>query len=223
MSTNIKTKKSKSNVWKAILWVVLILFIVFLVHALKNFVITSKLQKEISRYTSSTNYHLKSIAHEEDGTIVTVNYYTKDGKQFVDMEKNNNGVMTKMLMYNNRERTDTFIETADSKTVKLNNGSISVNIVNYLDSYNSWQTFLISAVISIRNKECNGKDCYEIKNYISPNFMFLGNDEEIYLEKNTGLDVKNVMNGIVSEREYEFDNVNDSVFTEPDIGQYTIK
>lgn len=30
-------------------------------------------------------------------------------------------------------------------------------------------------------------------------------------------------NGTTIEKEYEFDNVDDSIFVEPDIGQYTLK
>lgn len=46
---------------------------------------------------------------------------------------------------------------------------------------------------------------------------------EVYLEKNTGLYVKSIIDESNSEREYEFDTVDDSIFSEPDISQYTLK
>ena len=45
---------------------------------------------------------------------------------------------------------------------------------------------------------------------------------EYYINKQTGLLVKSVINDIIAQREYEFDNIDDSIFIEPDINQYTI-
>ena len=42
-------------------------------------------------------------------------------------------------------------------------------------------------------------------------------------KKNTGLYVKSIIDESNSEREYEFDTVDDSIFSEPDISQYTLK
>ena len=44
----------------------------------------------------------------------------------------------------------------------------------------------------------------------------------MYIEKDTGLLVKMMEGTTVSEREQEFNNVDDSIFVEPDISQYTI-
>ena len=46
---------------------------------------------------------------------------------------------------------------------------------------------------------------------------------ETYIDKETGIFVKSIEAGIVNEREYEFNTVDDSIFTEPDISQYTLK
>ena len=45
----------------------------------------------------------------------------------------------------------------------------------------------------------------------------------MYIEKDTGLFVKNIQNGVTTEKEYTFDNVDDAIFIEPDISQYTLK
>ena len=49
------------------------------------------------------------------------------------------------------------------------------------------------------------------------------NNSEAYIDKETGLFVKTTQNGTTTEREYEFNNVQDSIFIEPDIGQYKLK
>ena len=46
---------------------------------------------------------------------------------------------------------------------------------------------------------------------------------EIYVEKNTGLLTKSVLNDQVMNREYEFNNVDDSTFIEPNIREYTLQ
>ena len=43
------------------------------------------------------------------------------------------------------------------------------------------------------------------------------------IEKETGLVRKIVLDEQITTREYEFENVDDSVFVEPDISQYTLK
>ena len=54
--------------------------------------------------------------------------------------------------------------------------------------------------------------------------MFLNdeNKNEVYLEKDTGLVVKAVFGDEVIDRNYEFDNVDDEVFVEPNIGEYKL-
>ena len=47
-------------------------------------------------------------------------------------------------------------------------------------------------------------------------------DSEIIIDKETGLFLKSTATDDVVEREYEFDNVDDSIFVEPDISQYKI-
>lgn len=223
MSTNVKTKKSQNNVWGAILIVLLLLIAFCLIHTVRNFIIISKLQKEVEQYTNSTNWHLKSVANEKDGTTVTINYYKKDNKQAVRLEKTKDNSTTIMLMYNNGNRTDTFIQNGDSKIAKLNNGEISVQVNNYLQTNNSWQTFSLSFLAHLKSTEQNGKKCYILSNIYSPYFLTGSGKDKAYIEKDTGLCVKEIMDEITSEREYEFNNVNDSIFTEPDIGQYTIQ
>ena len=51
------------------------------------------------------------------------------------------------------------------------------------------------------------------------------NDEdknEVYLEKDTGLYIKSIFGSTVTDRNYEFDNVKDTIFEEPNIGEYKI-
>ena len=181
------------------------------------------MQNKIAEYNGSTNYHIKSVATENNGTIVKMDYYKKDGKQVVFMERKVNNEITKISMYNNGERTDTFTETKDSKIAQLNSGTImSVGIYNHLENDSKWQTILGCISAKIKSVDYNGKECYIVKQFMSSTSL-TSEGAETYIDKETGLFVKSTEAGIINEREYEFNTVDDSIFTEPDISQYTLK
>ena len=74
----------------------------------------------------------------------------------------------------------------------------------------------------IKSVDYNGKECYIVKEFMS-SISLTSEGAETYIDKETGLFVKSTEADIVNEREYEFNTVDDSVFTEPDISQYTLK
>ena len=202
--------------------IIAILVVIVLVHTIRNYMIITDLQNKISQYADSVNYYTKSIATVKDGTI-TMEYYRKDNNQVVFLERNLNGTINKVAMYNNGEKTDTFTQTPDTKIAQLNSGTImSIGIYNHLETENNWQTFLGSMLASVKPTNYNGKDCYIIKGFMSSTSLtFEG--AETYIEKDTGLFIKDIEGETITEKEYEFDNVDDSIFVEPDISQYTLK
>ena len=213
----------KIKKWLKILGIVIaILIMLVLIHTIRNYVIITDLQNKISQYTNSINYYIKSIATVKDGTI-TMEYYRKDNNQVVFLERNLNGTINKVAMYNNGEKTDTFTQTPDTKIAQLNSGTImSIGIYNHLETENNWQTFLGSMLASVKSTNYNGKDCYIIKGFMSSTSLtFEG--AETYIEKDTGLFIKDIEGETMTEKEYEFNNVDDSIFIEPDISQYELK
>ncbi len=200
-----------------------ILIILLLVHTIRNYIIITDLQDKFSQYSDSSNYYIKSIATEDNGTIITMEYYSKDNKQVVFLERNINGETSKISMYDDGEKTDTFWDNKENKIVQLDSETmIEINIYNRLETDNNWQTFLGSIFASVKSTNYNGKECYIIKGFLSSNLLNF-ESAEIYVEKDTGLFVKAIEGSTTTEREYEFDNVEDTVFSEPDISQYTVK
>lgn len=221
------TKKTGKKVVKIIIGLILVIVIMFFIHTIRNYVIVTSLQNKVSTYANSTNYYKKTITNENNGTIVTTKYYKKDNKQVMFLERNINGTITKISIYNNGERTDMFTEVGDSKTAKLDSETIfSININNGLETDNNWQTFLQSIIANIKSIKYNEKQCYIIK-YFTSNTSLVNKDSTkesgAYIEKDTGLNVKEIEGDNITEKEYEFDNVNDSIFVEPDISQYKLK
>ena len=214
-----RTKK----ILKIIGIILIILLVLTLIHIIRNYIIIRNLQNKISKYSNSTNYFVKSELTKNDGTKIIMKYYQKDNKQAVFLEKTSNENEIKISRYNNGERVDIFTETKDSKVAQLDTSTlISVNIYNQLETDNKWQTFIGSIISNIRSEKCNDKECYVIKGFTSTTSLtFEGT--KIYIDKDTGLLVKVIEDETISNREYEFNNLEDTIFVEPDISQYTLK
>ena len=211
------------KVLKIVLIIIAIILVILLIYTIRNFTIISSLQNKIGEYINSSNFSIKSTNTQEDN-ILTMNYYKKDNREAVFLEKDNNGEETKVSMYNNGQRIDTFTQTKDVKTVKLNSlNDMSVQIADVLKTDSRFQTFMYSMMAKVKKVNLNGKECYRIENYFSP-YMLNGTEKnEIYIEKDTGLLVKQVVDNTTIEREYEFNNVDNSIFVEPDVSEYTLE
>ncbi len=213
----------KKKILKVIGILILVIIVIFIIHTIRNYIIISDLQGKIANYSNSTNYYTKSVTTEDNGTIITMEYYRKDNKEVAFLERNLNGEISKISMYNNGERKDTFWDNKENKIAQLDSeGLMTVNIYNFTETENKWQTLLGSIFASIKSANEDGKECYIIKGFFSSNSLVNGS-EEIYIEKDTGLYFKTIEEERISEREYEFNKVDDSIFVEPDISQYKLK
>ncbi len=218
-------KKIVKKILKTILIILLVLFVLFLLHSFRNFMIIRKLQKSIEPYLSSTNYHLHSINSQDNGDSIVMDYYKKGSKETSIIERVSEKNPTKISTYKDDESITTYIDTPSEKYVTPNrNIVLSINIYNWCESDNNWQTFLISAFCNIRTSKYNEKDCYIISNFFSPYFLYDSSDSNLlYVEKDTGLLLKTQVGSMVSERSYEFNTVDDSFFVQPNINEYTLK
>ena len=215
---------NKKKVFKTIGILVLIIVILMLLYVIRNTIIVTKLQKNIKEYTSKTNFSIKVTNLTSETSKMTVNYYKKDNKEAVILERNVDENSVKMSFYNNVERRDLFIETNDKKTVQVNtkNQLLGLNITDSLQTDNLWQTILYSSIARIKTENVNGKESYKVSDFYSPYWMYGEKITEFYIEKDTGLLIKTVIDDEVAVREYSFDDVEDSAFVEPDIGLYTV-
>lgn len=215
---------NKKKIFKIIGILLLIIVILILLYIIRNTIIVTKLQKNIKEYTSKTNFSIKVTNLTSEMSKMTVNYYKKDNKEAVILERIVDGNLVKMSFYNNGERKDLFIETNDKKTVQVNtkNQLLGLNITDSLQTDNLWQTILYSSIARIKTENVNGKECYKVSNFYSPYWMYGDNITEFYIEKDTGLLIKTVIDDEVAVREYSFDDVEDSAFVEPNIGLYTV-
>lgn len=199
-----------------------IVLVLLIIHTVRNFIIIKDIQSKIAEYSDNNNHHIKIVSTQNNGTIVKTNYYKKDNKKVVFLERELNGEKTKISIYDTGELHHTFTDSKDVKKVSLNSGFIEVQIYNGTETENLGQTILASIIADIKSIKENGKEYYQLKHTISPYSMsFEG--ETIFVDKETGLIYKNINADSSSIREYEFNNVDDSIFVEPDISQYTMQ
>lgn len=203
--------------------IVLILLASFIIHGIKNFIIISKLQNKISEYINSNNYHYNVISYENNNKAIISDYYKKDNNRAVFIEDQRNENRKKLSLYKNEENTHLFVEIGAEKTLKILDSESTAlpDIPSVLDTDNSWQTFLCSTICTITSTKYNEKDCYKIKNYLSPFYaVSYGTKLTLIIDKDTGLLLKSIEGEEITERTYEFNNVDDSIFVKPDINQY---
>ena len=232
-----ENKKSK-KVWKIILMIVIIIIVLFLIHTIRNLIIIRKLSNKTSEYTASTNYHVKTIAYYEDVTT-TVDFYKKDNRTVHMIEAHKkDGTISKLLGYNNGNRVDIFIDDGKTKIANLDcNAALGENGVYNLFEIERLRDIIAYSLVSrIKSVDCNDKKCYKITSDMSLQYVHNVTEEkeeviaafemeksEIYIDKDTGLNVKRITSTETVEKEYEFNNVDDSIFVEPDISQYELK
>lgn len=224
----VKYIKKYSNKMKILKIILLVIIALFLIRTARNFIIISSLSNKANTYVSSTNYHKKTTNFYDDTLTIADSYY-KDGKTVTFLTRITPDISNKVLIYKNGEKTNMYFETNnEKKTAQLDqeNDSLTINIVNYLDTNNSlFATLLGSITSNIKTVNCNGKDCYLITNFLSSNLLISKNDGT-YIDKETGLMVRSTMSGgstdTVVDYIHEFNTVSDDIFIEPDISEYEI-
>ena len=213
----------KKKVITIILLIVLVLVLIFLACTIRKMVIIRDLSQKVAQYENSNNYYEKIT--NNSGT--TTEYYCKGDNAVLFLNSTSStGEIRKLTNYFEKEKTNTYIQSGEDKIAILDSNGLpsKIMIIGLGDTDNLWQLFQMSVSISIKNGEHNGKDCY---------ILSLGKSNEVYIEKETGLRIKakegtmtdvneNVLDTIV-EYYYEFNNVDDSIFVEPDISQYKIQ
>lgn len=212
---------NKKKIVKIVLLVILVLILIFISCIIRKMVILKNLSEKVSQYTNSNNYYEKIV----NNTGTTTEYYRKDNNTVIFITTIVDGKIRKVTKFTKEENANTYIESGEDKVALLNSekgfGEI---MIRGLDYNNFLDLFKLALATSIRSEEYNNKQCYVLS---------LGNLDEIYREKETGLVVKS-KNGIIIDEDgneidalaefyYEFNNVNDNIFIEPDINQYTVR
>ena len=220
-----------------ILGIILLIIVAFLIiHTIRNIIIIKDITNKVESYQVKTNYYVKSISTQ--GNIIE-NFY-KDGRQLMKFINTSETGIRKMTRYDDGNIVNTYLETqtesGTEKIAMLNSNSLPSfqGITNWLYVDDTKHLILMALLANIRSVEQNGKECYKVDLLYASNILMQSEEKfALYIEKDTGLTIRNQNGAIVEENgkkipiimdyEYKFDIVTDDDLKEPDISEYTIQ
>ena len=87
----------------------------------------------------------------------------------------------------------------------------TISVVNVYSTFNDFLPRLQFAVMSKISTDHDGNYLIELENW------------KMWVDKDTGLVIREINGGLISERSYEFDNVKDEDIVKPDISDCKIQ
>lgn len=226
----IKKFNKKMRTLKIILTVILL---IFLLSYIRNIIIVVSLNNKVSKYTSSTNYYMRSISHSDEDLIIIENY-KKDDRYIRKLKVLSEISRSGITDYCNGETVNSYAnmklyedeqEQLSRKTAQLNkaNGLPEPLIPNYIEINHPIKFFILPLVSTITSEKCNGKDCYKIEIFNTSDIYYIDKETGLTIRISTSNTINNIQNDMISDIQYEFNTVTDEDFIEPDISEYEIE
>lgn len=229
-------EKKKMKLWKKIIIIVGVIFAIFMIHTVRNIVIIKSLSDKADSYKNASNYYVKTASSQG----IIVEKFVKGEQYFMKLENVSPTGIKRLMNYCDGEKINTYIEVEDENGITKvaipdSNGLPSnIQITNWFDYTNLSELTLMSMLAIIRSEEINGKDCYKIGYLFSSNILYSEEGKfELYIDKETGLTIKNINGTMVDENgnklpimieyEYKFDCVTDEALMEPDNLEYEVQ
>ncbi len=149
-------------------------------------------------------------------------YYKDGSNEVMKMNSNRDGKETSYSVYKKDGHANVYtIDESGKKHYTSDEDFVmQISIYNFLESSSNFNTFLASIPTTVRSKNINGKDCYEITNFKSDMSMTEVGKNVLYIEKDTGLLIEQDTQTTITTKEYNFDKVDNSIFVEPDKSEY---
>ena len=233
----LKKYNKKMNILKTIVCTMIAIFIAILV---RKMIILIDVQNKISKYIDSNNYYVKTYYYANDEINIRENFVLGEKSKEIEYFIASGERMEVNTFYKTRycdgNQDNYYIETQGHKLASLNKTPpIERFHIRYdVKTDNIWQLILIALTSDISTENCNGKECYKI------NLSMIYDDGKLtkyksteYINKEDGLviryiDEQNINlakgegTGQILDYKYEFENVTQEEFIEPDIAEYEI-
>ena len=218
---------NKKKVLKIFLFIILVLLIIFLTIVIRRMLIIKDLSEKVAKYITDDNHYEKIINNSIETETITEYYCRGDNAvMFLTTTTKNTGEKRKLTQYFKGEKCNTYIETDKDKIAMMNSNGIPSKLTIWGLDYNHslWNLFYLALKTPIKSVKYDNKECYFLNSPIARN---------CYMEKNTGLILKAIdgqiedANGnktdVIVEYNYEFGNVDENIFIEPNISDYKIQ
>ena len=204
----------KKKVLKIVLWVLLVLILLYGIYILRNYIILNKLSKLAKETINNDNYYAQLLTFQGDDIVSIVESYNKDSKyltrvNFYGPTEQNNQSLT---VYKDNTEKMGVIQSGDRRVALLNGENIVPGEVTVRDVFMEVPGILdkikFSAISLIKSEQCNSRDCYLIE---------LKDGWRMWIDKETGLIIREINGGFITNRKYTFDIVKDEDIAKPDI------
>ena len=209
-------EKKKMKLWKKILIALLILLILFALLVLRNFIIISQLVESSKEFADKTNF-VAVVQSLQGGNVNILKSYNKDGNYLTTMKAYGKDIQNErgLTVYNKDNDKIAVIYSEQNKIALLNESIVGeVNVVNAFSTIDNTIKQLQIAIMSrITTDNCNNIECYLIE----------VDKWKMWVDKDSGLIVREINGGFVTERFYEFDIVKDDDIIKPDTSDCEIQ
>lgn len=210
-------EKKKMKLWKKILLIVLALLVIFAIFTLRKYIIITNLINASKDYVVKTNYVSDVYCLTSDNVSLTKSY-NKDGNYLNTHRTYSNNIsdIRSLTVYNKDNEMIGIIQSGEDKIALLNGNMVGVTTsVNTISEFDDIKLKIPLAFTSkITTEECNNKECYLIE---------LSKDYKMWVEKETGIIVREMDLGYITNRNYTFDVVTDEDIKKPDISECKIQ
>lgn len=203
-------EKKKMKLWKKILLVFIIIFVLFAIHTIRNYIILTKLVNNGKEIANSTNYYAEVTGIQDDKTVNMTKCY-KNGNEYLTVVGQDiyNQDKRKMEIYANEDEKFAVLSSEEGKILLKDNIVLEdiqpANISKHI--YDKMFALQISAIAKIRKEKCHDKECYLVE---------LDKNWKMWVEIDTGLIVREINGAETAERKYEFDVIKDGDIVKPD-------
>lgn len=210
-------EKKKMKLWKKILIVIGIIFIILLIAIIRKFAILSHLENISKTMINSNNYYVETYSLQEN-CMQIVKSYNKENTYLTVLEtiSKNTGLENQLTIYDDGAERIGIIQAEQEKIALLDGTAVGGKIsVNAYASYGQgfWSKFQLAMLSKITTEKINNRDCYLVESVFG---------WKKWIDKETGLVIREYTNGDITDFYYEFDVVEDSDIQKPDISDCEI-
>ena len=242
-SVKILKKYNNKMLFLKIMFVIfLIIIILFGANVARKYIILKQIANKADETINVNNYHKRVYYYDKERTSIIDYYGLNDKRKIVRREISDKETkiettygteFSKDEFGNKQYNCNIYTVSGEEKTAKLNRKVyVGIDPQNPIEiGKDSVPGLLFLATrVSIKEDTYNGEECYFVSSS-SPNVTFSILSNAGYISKNTGLlinsmsfeievDDGNYSRWPASDYEYEFNNVNEDEFIEPDINEY---
>ena len=238
----LKKYNNKMLFLKIMFVIFLIIIILFGANVARKYIILKQIANKADETINVNNYHKRVYYYDKERTSIIDYYGLNDKRKIVrreisdketNIETTYGTEFSKDAFGNKQYNCNIYTVSGEEKTAKLNRKVyVGIDPQNPIEiGKDSVPGLLFLATrVSIKEDTYNGEECYFVSSS-SPNVTFSILSNAGYISKNTGLlinsmsfeievDDGNYSRWPASDYEYEFNNVNEDEFIEPDINEY---